>query len=198
MARKAREKQQGKRGMPTKRSGLKAFGKRGWRNRAWFRDSQTAKLMGRTEVQWVPIYLVTEDMAADDEEKERVRERQRKRERKRKREKERWHPRSLEACNFGNRAAACGKKEKGRGSMCSVIEKISLSLHLFARGNREPVYVLARERMCTKKTFSSTLPRQLRCSTNERKKENCRGNAITQHTRSKIVLQRREASLASR
>lgn len=34
---------------------------------------------------------------------------------------------------------------------CSVIEKISLSLHLSARSNREPVYVLARGRVCTKR-----------------------------------------------
>jgi len=42
--RQASEKEQWRerereRGMPTKRSGLKAFGKRGRWNRAWFRDS---------------------------------------------------------------------------------------------------------------------------------------------------------------
>lgn len=35
--------------------------------------------------------------------------------------------RSLEACNFGNRAPACGKKEKDRGPMLGHRENLSVS-----------------------------------------------------------------------
>jgi len=43
------------------------------------------------------------------------------------------------------------EKRKRIVVQCSVIEKISLSLHLSACSNREPVYVLARVRVCTKR-----------------------------------------------
>lgn len=57
---------------------------------------------------------------------------------------------------------------------CSVIEKISLSLHLSARSNREPVYVLARGRVCTKRASPEAFGYVVLQT--EKKKEYHRGN----------------------
>jgi len=56
---------------------------------------------------------------------------------------------------------------------CSVIEKISLSL-LSARSNREPVYVLARGRVCTKRASPEAFSYIVLQT--KGKKENRRGN----------------------
>jgi hypothetical protein len=66
------------------------------------------------------------------------------------------------------------EKRKRIAVRCSVIEKISLSLHLSARSNREPVYVLARGRVCTKRAAPEAFGYVVLQT--EGKKENCRGN----------------------
>lgn len=62
-----------------------------------------------------------------------MREEEKERAKKRKQEEEeegiggKRRTRSLEACNFGNRAPACGKKEKDRGPMLGHRENLSVS-----------------------------------------------------------------------
>jgi len=116
--------------------------------------------------------------------------RERRRGRRRRRGDKKGDSRSLEACNFGNRALACGKKKETRGPMLGHRENLSLSLFL---STFSPIVIASPSTRSRATYMSKKIPFgsvRLCCTTNGKGKENRRKSTIGRHVRSlKIIVE---------